>query len=234
MIAVREFEDPELGKIIVRTHSKARHIILRAREDAVYITVPPGYSEKELEGIIAKYRSRLIEKVNKTARRQIDLNYRIEADFFKLSLTGGNQEKFLAHSQLGIMTIVCPPTARFEDEELQQWLRKVIEESLRKNARITLAARLKELSEQHRLPFNSVKINASKGRWGSCSARKDINLSFYLLLLPGHLIDYVLLHELSHTIEMNHGEPFWKLLDQLTGGKALALRKELRKYKTAF
>ena len=54
------------------------------------------------------------------------------------------------------------------------------------------------------------------------------------MLLPPHLMDYVLLHELSHTKEMNHGPRFWELLDSLTEGKALSLRAELRNYRTAF
>ena len=92
--------------------------------------------------------------------------------------------------------------------------------------------RLEHLSAQCGLSYASVKINSSQGRWGSCSARKNINLSYYLVLLPSHLIDYVLLHELCHTREMNHGERFWDLLNRFTDGKALALRKELKKYRT--
>ena len=79
-----------------------------------------------------------------------------------------------------------------------------------------------------------MKINASTGRWGSCSARGDINLSLHLMLLPLHLIDYVLLHELCHTREMNHGPRFWALLDRMTDGKARALCEELKSFRCSF
>jgi predicted metal-dependent hydrolase len=48
------------------------------------------------------------------------------------------------------------------------------------------------------------------------------------MLLPDHLSDYVILHELVHTREGNHGPDFWKALDMVTGGKSKILRKELR------
>ncbi len=160
----------------------------------------------------------------------IDLNYRIDAEYFKLSLVSGNRERFLSHSELGEMRIICPPNADFNDAGLQEWLKKVIVEALRRNAKIVLPPRLYMLSMKHGLPYEQLKINSSKGRWGSCSAKKHINLSCYLMLLPSHLIDYVLLHELAHTKEMNHSEKFWALLDKLTDGKAKALRKELMQF----
>ena len=60
--------------------------------------------------------------------------------------------------------------------------------------------------------YNSLKIDTAKSRWGCCSSRKDIKLSYYLLLLPERLIDYVIVHELCHTREMNHGPRFKALL----------------------
>lgn len=227
-----EFQDKELGRIVVKMNPRARNIILRARPDAVYITVPRGVTEQEVLRVVDKYRLKLSKDMKWVERKRIDLDYKIEADYFNLSLVGGEREKFLAHSELGNMTIICPPTADFDDEKLQEWLRKVILEALRRNAKIILPPRLYQLSNQFNLPYDSVKINSSKGRWGSCSARKTINLSCYLMLLPRHLIDYVLLHELSHTKEMNHGERFWALLDSVTGRKAHALRDELKSFRT--
>ena len=209
-------EDDELGSLIVRVNPRARSLVFRTKSDAVYVSVPPGTTTKEVKRAIENLRSKLLLSRQKVARPLIDLDYKIDAEHFKLSLILGEKEQFLANSRLGVMQIVCPPQADFTDENLQNWLRKVIEESLRRNAKSILPPRLEHLSAQCGLSYASVKIN----------------LSYYLVLLPSHLIDYVLLHELCHTREMNHGERFWDLLNRFTDGKALALRKELKKYRT--
>lgn len=226
-------EDKELGRLIVREHSRAKRLVFRSKSDAIYVSVPPGVSVREVEKAIEELRSKLVATKQKLTRPLIDLNYKIETEFFTLSLISGTHDKFLSHSKLGEMQVVCPSHANFTDEKLQTWLQKVIEEALRQNAKVILPPRLYLLSQQHKLPYNSVKINSSRGRWGSCSASKAINLSYFLVLLPKHLIDYVLLHELCHTREMNHGDRFWKLLNELTDGKAMALRQELKNHKAA-
>ena len=227
-------EDKELGRLLVRVNVRARRLTFRTREDVIHVTVPPGTTIGEVKNAVEQLRPRLRAARQQQSRPLIDLDYRIDTEFFKLSLVGGERDRFLSRSELGEMLIICPPDADFSNKELQAWLRKVIEEALRRNAKIILPPRLYALSLQHNLSYKSVKINSSSGRWGSCSARGNINLSYFLVLLPKHLIDYVLLHELAHTREMNHGERFWALLDGMTDGKAQLLRSELRKYKTDF
>ena len=106
--------------------------------------------------------------------------------------------------------------------------------ALKKSAGSYLPPLLEALAERYGFSYRKVKITGARSRWGSCSAAGTISLSCYLMLLPPHLMDYVLLHELSHTKEMNHGPRFWELLDSLTEGKALSLRAELRNYRPAF
>lgn len=224
--------DDELGRLMVRVNPRARSLVFRTKSDGIHVSVPPGATMNDVKQAIENLREKLLASQKKLIRPLIDLDYKIEAEYFKLSLIAGGKDQFMANLKLGQMQIVCPQQADFTDEKLQSWLRKVIEESLRRNAKSILPPRLDRLSKQIGLPYTSVKINSSQGRWGSCSARKDINLSFYLMLLPSHLIDYVLLHELCHTREMNHSERFWKLLNQFTESKALVLRKELQAYRT--
>lgn len=226
-----QIEDAELGTITWKVNAKARRMTFRTKPEGVFATVPTGTTQKEVEKAIETLRPKLLKAKEKAKPKPlIDLNYRIDAEYFKLSLVSGNRERFLSHSELGEMRIICPPNADFNDTGLQEWLKKVIVEALRRNAKIVLPPRLYMLSMKHGLPYEQLKINSSKGRWGSCSAKKHINLSCYLMLLPSHLIDYVLLHELAHTKEMNHSEKFWALLDKLTDGKAKALRKELMQF----
>jgi len=108
---------------------------------------------------------------------------------------------------------------------------EIDETALRLRAQSVLPVQLAELARLHGFKYTNVTIRKSRSRWGSCSTKKSINLSFYLMLLPEHLIEYVLLHELCHTVRMDHSPAFWALLDKCTQNKARTLRKEIRKYK---
>ncbi len=99
----------------------------------------------------------------------------------------------------------------------------------REEARAVLTMRLRDLAHRHGFTYNRVFIRAQKTRWGSCSAKNNINLNMRLLLLPGELVDYVLLHELVHTRIKNHGPRFWEELDRYVGDSR-SLRHRLKEF----
>ena len=100
----------------------------------------------------------------------------------------------------------------------------------RAEARKKLVVRLNELSEKHGFRYNKVFLKNQKTRWGSCSAKDNINLNMKLVRLPDEMIDYVLLHELVHTRIKNHTKAFWRELDRFVGD-AKAKNKKLKCYK---
>ena len=103
--------------------------------------------------------------------------------------------------------------------------RKIGEISNIPQAKDNLCTRLKKLSNQYGYIYNKVFIRQQKTRWGSCSAKNNINLNLKLVLLPAELMDYVILHELVHTKHKNHGKAFWTELNKITGdAKGLASR----------
>ena len=130
----------------------------------------------------------------------------------------------------GTLKIEYPLDADLESDHLQQICWRGIKYFLKKEAGRVLPEKLAKLAGEHRFTYRDLKLQSGKTRWGSCSNRKSINLSIYLMLLPEHLIDYVILHELCHTVEMNHSDKFWKLMDDVTGGKTNRLRKEIKNY----
>ena len=103
-------------------------------------------------------------------------------------------------------------------------------EQLRAQAKASLPPRLKELADEHGFTYNRVTIKNNISNWGSCSVRGNINLNLRLVTLPQALQDYVMLHELCHLKEMNHGPKFHALLESLCPNHR-TLEKELRQYK---
>ncbi len=89
--------------------------------------------------------------------------------------------------------------------------------------------RLNELSIIYKLSFNRSFIRSQKTRWGSCSAKNNINLNIKLIYLPESLLDYVIIHELVHTKIKNHSPLFWEEMTKYYSDPK-AIDKKLRKY----
>lgn len=103
-------------------------------------------------------------------------------------------------------------------------------ERLRREARLYIPATLSRLAKEHGFTYTSLRISSAHTRWGSCSGRNGISISLFVMLLPEHLREFILLHELCHTRHHNHSAAFHKLLDSLVGGKERTYNRELKGY----
>lgn len=114
-----------------------------------------------------------------------------------------------------------PPSAQVNDGVIpssvipQKALRDVLAEVLREEAKILLPQKLSYFAGQYGFKFRKVTIKHNSSNWGSCSRAGNINLNLNLIRLPEPLCDYVLLHELCHLKEPNHGPRFHALLERL-------------------
>ncbi|MDE6876961.1 MAG: M48 family metallopeptidase, partial [Alistipes sp.] len=103
-------------------------------------------------------------------------------------------------------------------------------EELRRAAKVDLPERAARLSRQTGLRYEKLTVRAARTKWGSCSAKGSISLSLFLMTLPEHLRDFVIIHELCHTVHHDHSPRFHALVDRLTGGHEKALSRELRAF----
>lgn len=82
----------------------------------------------------------------------------------------------------------------------------------RESARSLVAARLAYWNAQYGFQYGRVSIKNMSSRWGSCSAKRNLNFHYKVLELSPALLDYLIVHELCHLKEMNHGPRFWALV----------------------
>ena len=272
MLCDKILEDREFGHLYIIVNRRAVRYTFRPANDGtpkvgIRVTVPPHYDVKDVVRAVVQNRTQLlsmlqVDQVAKDKKKQtarIDWDFRIETDCLHISLVKGVGPRYMLHrlpAQIdkdeqgedivvkpAVLEIHCPPDCDFDKTDIQTFLERAIIEGVRNHAKTQLLPRLLGYAMRYGIQLNEVKINSSKGRWGSCSQHKQrtllstkksfsINLSLFTLLLPMRLQKLILLHELTHTLYMDHSPAFHAHLDGWLGGKEEALEKELKKYST--
>lgn len=228
--------DPELGTIEFVHNERSKHIRVRILHSGLRVTMPVTSTQDEALKFINSIRAKLIQKQKKVEKGLqksniiIDEGSQLQTLTFKVEVKSCDRKNIYFALKNSTLNIEFPHGTDCTSVQTQEFFWNGISYFMRKEAKRLLPDRTKQLSDKFRFYFTGVKIQSSKTRWGSCSREKSINLSLYLMLLPAHLIDYVILHELCHTKEMNHGIHFWKLMDKVTDDKSKELQAELKQY----
>jgi predicted metal-dependent hydrolase len=218
---------------------RSRSIRVSVRPDkGVLVTLPlhESFTNAELflydnAAWVLKTMQRL--KANKEAAQTVFTPDTEFGTFFrKVQLVPEVRKNVRVHITPEIVYIYYPEHRSIKDETVQTVIRKAVEHAWKVEAYEVLPQRMAQLSAQCGLPYKQLRIRNTRSYWGICMVDNSITLSIHLMHLPPHLIDLIILHELSHTVQKNHGAGFWQLLNRLTNGKARQYSRELNKYST--
>lgn len=232
MIAEKIYQVEPVGTVFISKNDRSRRIRLRVNPDGqVQVSMPTLGSEQRAIDFVKSKSSWIITQQNKirSGLTVFSEESNFKTRFHKLKVVKVAHPKVSTLVGNGIIQINVPHHHDPKRDKIQQYIRRIITQVMRQEAKVYLPSRLKELAQAHSFRYENVVIKNAKSRWGSCSSANNINLNLNLMRLPAELIDYVLLHELAHTVEKNHGKGFWRLLEKVCP-EAKKHNKTLKKY----
>ena len=207
-------------------NKKSKYIKISIRNaNKVRISVPINCPYRLAKDFVEQKKDWIYEHLERLELNKIDENYRTKTD--NLLISTGFVEKPLIKKSGNIIQFIYPIGGDFYSNEVQRELKKALKKAIEIEAGEYLPKRLDELSKKFNFKYKKLALKNHKTRWGSCSFANNINLNINLMTLSSDLIDYVLIHELCHTVEKNHKEGFWNLLETCLPN-AKNLRKELK------
>lgn len=201
----------------VRVSSRAKNVIIKLIPDkGVEVVLPRGVDKREVPAFLEKRKEWIQENIAKLEGRGFSLipaglelpdEIRFEANRTVYSVRRVRNRKPGLKMRRNVDKLQLSGSEWSDSDELAL-LRKFV----REEARRFLVPELQRLSRELNLPFGKVFIRSQRKRWGSCSSKGNINLNMKLMFLPYHLVRYVLIHELCHTVHLNHSARYWRLV----------------------
>jgi len=188
-------------------HRNVKHVRLRVQEDgSVLMFVPNRFTDEDVHKVIEMKAEWIASKQRFFQQKSKILLKRNELLLF------GNRYAYYYSSQYKNKVVVNVEgktiQARrnlLEISTQEKWLKYV--------AGMYIRPRVYELSQNLLLPFNKLFIRSQKKKWGNCSADKNISINWRIVKAPKFVIDYVIIHELCHTLIMKHTVKFETLLN---------------------
>ena len=188
-------------------HRNVKHVRLRVHEDgSVRLYVPQNFTEQDISKVLEMKATWIASKQHYFKQKGKILLRRNELLLF------GNRYAYFYSSQYKNNVIVNEESKTIQARRnlldiivQEQWLKSV--------AKKYIYPRVAELSENLILPFNRLFLRSQKSKWGNCSADKNISINWRIIKAPCFVIDYVIIHELCHTLIMKHTVKFETLLN---------------------
>lgn len=218
----------------IRESRRARHVSIKVHLNGqIEVVVPNGFDHAQIPELLGRRRDWLWRSQLRLAHQTAALtDDHFEEKPSQIEVRSRHQTWQITYQPAAARTLAltqsAPQTLLLRGpvdnglactDLLRQWLSR--------KARAEFAPWLRELSFVLNLPFDRISIRGQKTRWASCSSNKNISLNYKLLFLPPELVHYVFIHELCHTVHMNHSTAFWQLVEEKQPGHQ-QYRNEIR------
>lgn len=213
----------------LKRSNKRRSIGLRIDDSGLTVNVPLRASEKWLNSVLNEKADWVIEKLGswQTNKKEKQLWQEVE----KIAFRGESLTLRIIPSLFN-----TPPQLRGEqlyvhvtDITNEEKIEKVVTQWYREEAERVFQECVAHYSPLLSVTAKQIKLTSARTQWGSCTAQGVVRLNWQLVKMPLHLIDYVVVHELAHLIEMNHSAAFWRVVESACPDYSKC-RAELRSY----
>ena len=195
--------------ILLRENRRTLSITI-GKNCEVIVKAPYHLSETEINKILEKKHSWIVRhkaRLNENNQQYNELStYRKILYFNELYEV---QESSIKNAtfQNNILLIKYCPDIEKKKKEIKKWYLTT--------AYNILLDRLNYFASLLQLNYNTFKLTNARGKWGSCSSNKDIQLNWRLIMIESNLQDYVIVHELCHLLEMNHSSQFYRCVEAI-------------------
>lgn len=235
LTGIKKYSIEDIGELTVRKSHKAKRLTIRVKSASdIELVLPIWVPYQTAINFARRKKAWIIKQINRSnsihdKKLIFDENTEFRTRWHDLLISKENRENINIHINSTSVKISYPLSIDISSQKVQEAIKYGVIETLRVEAKEYLPVRIKALADKLGFRFNRLFLKNQKTVWGSCSSVNNININIHVMRLPQHLLDYILIHELAHTVHKNHGKDFWKLVDKCSGnGKLLA--KELRGY----
>jgi predicted metal-dependent hydrolase len=224
-----------IGKVVLRKSNRAKHLSIKIKpNEGISVTIPKWRSfisgklfANSKKDWILKHLPKI--KAIEESEKIFDEQTEFSTKNYKLVIEKSDVKNVFVSIKKPIVKISIPFSMDIKSTSVQEAIKYGIVETLRIEAKEFIPQRVAMFAQKFGLKYNRLFFKNLKTRWGSCSAKNNINFNVHLMRLPDRLIDYVILHELTHTVHKNHSRNFWNALEKILPNSKV-LDKEINSY----
>jgi len=179
------------------------------RNGDVVVKAPAGFSVEKIGELVKKNRMQLYQKINHPQKIRANKENTVQLNGRSILFGGKNYKVFVDKESVDqfIFNGKLIISENISDQfslKLRNWL---ISEAKEK-----LTPKIIETAKKLGVEYNKITVSDIQLRWGSCTPKNNININYRIIKAPAFVSNYIIVHELTHLIELNHTKEFWQIV----------------------